>query len=58
MPFRGVEKVCAHRAGYCNFPRLIAGGMRGNPGIGARFIAPQTVLQAFLHLIRKTSITT
>lgn len=49
MPFRGVEKYDAHRAGYCNFPRLTAGGMRGISRIGARFIAPQTVLQAFLH---------
>lgn len=29
MPFRGVEKYDAHRAGYCNFPHLTAGGMRG-----------------------------
>ncbi len=58
MPFRGVEKYDAHRAGYCNFPHLTAGGIVVYPGIGARFIAPQTVLQAFFILIRKTSITT
>lgn len=59
MPFRGVEKYDAHRAGYFNFPRLTAGGMRGiSSGLVLDLLHHKRCCRHFFILIRKTSITT
>lgn len=58
MPFRGVEKYDAHRAGYCNFPRLTAGGMRGISELVPDLLHHKRCCRHFFILIRKTSITT